>query len=118
MAFDLFFAGINILLDHHTHNDKLSEKDILLRAKPCTNNSNIQFLAREHDRLFKWYWNESKSILLVAKHHKYKNAQNLVIFKVTKSEKKYYQNYFQKHLWNIKETWDGIKSIVTLKSKY
>ena len=38
-------------------------------------------------------------------------------FKVKNSKKKYYQTYFQKHSKYVKKTWDGIKSIVTLKSK-
>ena len=72
---------------------------------------------REHDRLFKRYCNENNPTLKVAKHNKYKNARNVIIFKVKKSKKEYYQNYFQKHSKNVKKTWDGIKSIVTLKSK-
>ena len=38
-------------------------------------------------------------------------------FKVKNSKKEYYQTYFQKHSKYVKKTWDGIKSIVTLKSK-
>ena len=68
---------------------------------------------REHDRLFKRYSNENNK---VAKHGKYKNARNVVIFKV-KQSKKECQNYFQKHSKNVIKTWGGIKSIVTLKSK-
>ena len=72
---------------------------------------------REHDRLFKCYCNENNASLKVAKHDKYKNARNVIIFKVKKSKKEHYQNYFQKHLKNVKTTWNDIESIVTLKSK-
>ena len=72
---------------------------------------------RERNRLFKRYCNESNPTLKVAKHNKYKNAQSSVIFKAKKSEKKEYQNYFQKHSKNVKKNWDSIKSTVTLKSK-
>ena len=34
-----------------------------------------------------------------------------------KIEQRIYQNHFQKHLKNVKKTWNSIKSIVTLKSK-
>ena len=37
--------------------------------------------------------------------------------KIKESKKQYYQNYFQRNSKNLKKTWDGIKSVVTLKSK-
>ena len=43
---------------------------------------------RERDRLFKRYCNEYNTTLKVAKHNKYKNARNLVIFKVKKKRKR------------------------------
>ena len=55
-------------------------------------NKNIQSLMREHERLFKRYCNENNLALKVAKH-----KRNGIIFKVKKSKKEYYQNYFQKH---------------------
>ena len=65
---------------------------------------------RKWDRLFKSYRNENNPALKVAKHNKYKDARNLVIFKVKKIEKKKnYQNYFQKHSKMLKKPWDDIK---------
>ena len=55
-------------------------------------NKNIQALMREHERLFKRYCDENDPALKVAKH-----KRNVIIFKVKKSKKEYYQNYFQKH---------------------
>ena len=42
---------------------------------------------RESHRLFKRYCNESYPTRKVAKHDKYKNGQNVIIFKVKKSTK-------------------------------
>ena len=72
---------------------------------------------RECDRLFKHYCNENNPTLTVAKYSKYKKARNVIIFKVKKSKKEYYQNYFQIYSKNVKKPWDDIKSIVTLQSK-
>ena len=58
---------------------------------------------RERDRLCKRYCNENNPTLKVAKHNKYKNARNVIIFKVKKSKKEYYQNYFQKLSKNVKK---------------
>ena len=74
-----------------------------MKAKPLIN-INIQALMRERDRLFKRYCNENNPALQVAKHNKYKNAQKVIIFKVKKSKKEYYQSYFQKHSKNVKKT--------------
>ena len=80
------------------------------KAKPWIN-KNIQAHVRERDRLFKHYCNENNPTLKVAKHNKYENAQNVIIFKVKKSKKECYQNYFQNHAKNVNKTWDGIKSV-------
>lgn len=52
---------------------------------------------RERDTLFKRYCDETNPTLKTAKHNKYKNAQNLVIYIVKKSKEEYYQNYFKKY---------------------
>ena len=56
LAFDLFFARVNTLLDEHAPNHKLSKKGTLLKAKTWIN-KNIQGLMRERDTLFKRYCN-------------------------------------------------------------
>ena len=71
-------------------------------AKPWTN-KNIHSYERTRYRLFKRYDNENKPTVKVAKHNKYKNARNLIIFNAGKSKKEYYQNYFQKHSKNVKK---------------
>ena len=93
---NLIFARVNTLLDEHAPNHKLSKKELSLKAKPWIN-KNIQCLMRERVRLFKHHGNENNPTLKVAKHNKYKNAGNIIMFKVKQSKKEYYQNYFQKH---------------------
>ena len=95
MALDLFLARANTLLDEHAPNHKLSKKEISLKAKPCIN-KNIQGLVRERDRLFKCYCNENNPTLKVAKQNKYKNARNVVTFKVKTIEKKILLELFSK----------------------
>ena len=102
LAFHLFFARVNTLLDEHTLNHKLCEKEISLKVRQCIN-ENIWSLRREHESLFKCFCNENDPTLTVAKHNKCKNAQNIVIFQVKKSKKKKIriifksiQNFFKK----------------------
>ena len=72
---------------------------------------------KKRDKLFKLYRNESDPILKATKHNNSKIARNSIISKMKESKKQSYQHCFQKHSTNIKKTWDGIKSIVTLKAK-
>ena len=58
---------------------------------------------RESDRLFKRCRNHNIPTLKVAKHNKYENARNVIIFKVKILKKQYYQNYFRKHPKNVKK---------------
>ena len=103
LAFNLFFSRVNTLLDESTRNHKLSKKEISLNTESWTN-KNIESLMREHNRLFKPYCNENNPTLKVAKPNKYENTRNLAIFKVNRSKKEYYKNYFQKLLKNVKKT--------------
>ena len=61
----------------------------------------------ERDRVFKRYCNENNPTLTVAEYNQYKNARNLVKFKVkiqnSKSKKEHYQNYFPKNLKYFKK---------------
>ena len=91
----MFFARANTLLDRHAPNHKLSKKEISLKAKPWIN-KNIQGLMRERDRLFKRYCNKNDPTLKVAKHSKYKNARNIVTFKVIRILSELFSKPFKK----------------------
>ena len=69
------------------------------------------------DKLFKLYFNENDPILKATKHNNFEIVRNSVISKIKESKKEYYQHHFQKYSTNIKKTSDGIKSIVSLKTK-
>ena len=73
---------------------------------------------RERDRLFKSYCQETHPTVKLTKHNDNKRIRkNKKNSKIKESKKQYYQNYFQRNSKNLKRTWDGIKSVATLKSK-
>ena len=80
------FSRVNTLLDEHAPNHRLSKKEISLKAKSWIN-KNIQALMRQRHRLVKRNCNENNPTLKVVKHNRYKNARNVIIFKVKKSKK-------------------------------
>ena len=50
-------------------------------------------------------------------HQEYKTYRNSLSTFLKQSEKSYYNNYFRNNINNIKNTWKGIKSIISLKTK-
>ena len=49
-------------------------------------------------------------------HLKYKNHRNLLSTLLKRSKLNYYKKYFESNLNNSKNTWKGIKSIITMKN--
>ena len=49
-------------------------------------------------------------------HLKYKNHRNLISFLLKRNKQNYYKKYFESNLNNSKNTWKGIKSIITMKN--
>ena len=87
----MFLTRVNTLLDEHASNHKLSKKEISLKAS-----YHIQALMKEHCRLFKRYCNENNPSIKVAKHGKYKNTGNVIIFKFKQSKKRILSELFSK----------------------
>ena len=104
------------MLDEHALIHKFSKKELSLKKKPWINRS-IQSLMRERDKPFESYCQETNPTVKLTKHNDYKRIRNIVVCKIKESKKYYYQNYFQRNTKKLKKTWDGIKSVVTLKSK-
>jgi hypothetical protein len=48
---------------------------------------------------------------------KYKQYRNLIVTLIRVSKKNHYQAYFETNKTNIKNTWDGIKEIISLNKK-
>ena len=87
-----------------------------LRKTPWISRS-IQSLMRERHKLFKSYCQETNPTVKLSKHNNYKRIRNIIVSKLKQSKKQYFQNYFQRNWKNLKKAWNGIKSVVTLKSK-
>ena len=50
-------------------------------------------------------------------HREYKSYRNKLSTIIKESKRRYYNDYFRTNLKNIKNTWEGIKSIISLKCK-
>ena len=60
--------------------------------------------------------NKKDPILKEEFHTKYKKYRNLLSTLMKKSKQVYYDTYFERNWNNIKNTWKGIKSLISVKS--
>ena len=68
------------------------------------------------NKLLKNFINKKDPILKEECHTNYKKYRNLLSTLIKKSKKAYYDRYFEKNWKNIKNTWKGIKSLISLKA--
>ena len=60
--------------------------------------------------------NKKDPILKEECHINYKKYRNLLFTLMKKSKQAYYERYFERNWNNIKNTWKGIKSLISLKT--
>ena len=68
------------------------------------------------NKLLTNFINKKDPILKEEFHTKYKKYRNLLSTLMKKSKQAYYDKYFEKNWNNIKNTWKGIKSPISLKT--
>ena len=68
------------------------------------------------NKLLKNFINEKDPILKEEFHTNYKKYRNLLSTLMKKSKQAYYDKYFERNWNNIKNTWKGIRSLISLKT--
>ena len=68
------------------------------------------------NKLLKNFINKKDPVLKEEFHTNYKKYRNLLSTLMKKSKQAYYDKYFEKNWNNIKNTWKGIKSLISLKT--
>ena len=69
------------------------------------------------NKLLTNFINKKDSVLKEEFHSKFKKYRNLLSTLMKKSKQAYYDKYFERNWNNIKNTWKGIKSLISLKTK-
>ena len=69
------------------------------------------------NKLLTNFINKTDPILKEEFHTNYKKYRNLPSTLMKKGKQAYYDRYFEKNWNNIKNTWKGIKSLISLKTK-
>ena len=69
----------------------------------------------ERDKFFKKYCKSKMTIQKFEIHEKYKITRNSTVFEINKSKRQYFETFFANSSNDIKKTWSGIRSLITLK---
>ena len=115
ITFENYLNTVNTLINSHAPLKKLNKKQRKFQQKPWITKI-IQNAIEKKNRLFKKYikcGDINKNLF----HQEYKIYRNSLSTLLKQSKKCYYNNYFRNNINNIKNTWRGIRSIISLNTK-
>ena len=114
-SFQSFFYSVNDLLKIHAPYKKVRKYKLKFKEKPWIS-SGLQKSISIKNSIFKKYINKKDPDIKEELHQKYKNYRNTIATLMKKSKQNYFTKYFETNIKNLKNTWKGIKSIISLKN--
>ena len=113
LSFDSFHQKISNVINNHVPIRRLTRREIKIRAKLwITKGLKVSIAIK--NRLYKSYL-KSKNDYYFSEYKTYRNKLKHLLLS---SKKSYYDNYFIKNQNNIKETWKGIKQLITFRQSF
>ena len=116
VSFNSYLSKVNSLIMSHVPMKKLNEQQQKFIQKHWFTTA-IQNSIYQKNKLLKKYIKCQNSVTKNDLYREYKSYRNKLLTNTKGSERKYYNDYFRANLKNIKNTWKGIKSIISLKCK-
>ena len=112
----IYLDKINILLDTYAPLKKINKYKLEFKSKPWITQG-LQKSIFVKNKLLTNFIKRKDHILKEEFHTNDKKYRNLHSTLMKKSKHAYYDKYFEKNWNNIKNTWKGIKSLISLKTK-
>ena len=97
-----------MLLDTYAPLKRINKYKMKFKSKP--------WIILGLQKSIKNFINKKDPVLKEEFHTNYKKYRNLLSTLMKKSKQAYYDKYFEKNWNNIKNTWKGIKSLISLKT--
>ena len=113
-SFQKIFDSMNNILDKHALFKKITKYKLKFRTKPWIS-PELQKSIFIKNKIFKNYIEKNDITQKNELHNKYKIYRNLISTLMKRSKQNYYSKYFESNLTNIKNTWKGIKSIISMR---
>ena len=110
-----FLDKIDMLLDTYALFKRVKKYKLKFKSKPCIT-LGLQKSISVKNKVLTNFINKKDPILKEECHTNYKKYRNLLSTLMKKSKQAYYDKYFERNWNNIKNTWKGIKSLISLKT--
>ena len=111
----MYLDAINMLLDTYAPLKTINKYKLKFKSKPWIT-LGLQKSISVKNKLFVNFINKKDPILKDEFHTNYKKYRNLLSTLMKRSKQANFDKYFEANWNNIKNTWKGIKSLITLKS--
>ena len=110
-----FLDKINMLLDTYASLKRVKKYKLKSKSKPLITLGLLKSVSVKN-KLLTNFINKKDPVLKEECYTNYKKYRNLLSTLMKKSKQAYYDRYFEKNWKNIKNTWKGIKSLISLKT--
>ena len=110
--FQDFYFRLKGCIDRHAPLKKLTPKEIKLKHKPWIS-ININKMIKIKNKLFHRKKRQPNNLEIKRLYNLFRNTVNR---ELKKDKRNYYTKYFEDNNNNIKKTWEGIRSIINIKS--
>ena len=107
-----FYLRLNGCVERHAPLKKLTPKEVKLKHKPWIS-AEINKMIKIKNKLFHRKKRQPNSIEIKRLYNLFRNRVNR---ELKKAKRNYYNKYFEDNCNNIKKTWEGIRSIINIKS--
>ena len=114
LSFNNFLKGIKAISDYHAPLRKVTKKKLRFRSKPCIT-LGLQKSISIKNSLFAKFIKSNDINQTNEMHIKYKQYRNLISTLLKRSKRSYFRKIFDDNLNNLKNTWKGIKNLISLK---
>ena len=111
----IYLDKSNMLLDTYAPLKKINKYKLKFKCKPWITLV-LQKSISVKNKLLTNFINKKDPILKEEFHTNYKKYRNLLSTLMKKSKQAYYDKYFERNWNNIKNTWKGIKFLISLKT--
>ena len=111
----IYLDKINMLLDTYAPLKRINKYKLKFKSKPWIT-FGLQKSISVKNKLLTNCINKKDPALKEEFHTEYKRYRNLLSSLMKKSKQAYYDKYFERNWNNIKNTWKGIKSLISLKT--
>ena len=109
-----YLSKIDSLLDTHAPFKKLNKKELKFLTKPWITQG-LQNSIKKKNNIYSKFVKCKNKIMKELHDNNYKSYGNLLSALLKRAKEKYFTNFFNENIKDIKKTWKGIKALVSMK---